>query len=297
MTTPEPTYHQVSLSDGCTLKVALIGSRTDTSRPLAIGVHGAFGLSSHTEPLISWGFLASKFRFLTFDLRGSGESEQKGPLTHERFVADIDELREWAGATKFLLTGGSNGGMLALDYAIKHSQEHLSGMAVCGIFADATKSIPRALRNVLDSPHVTVDRERQKRVWMGEAQSNEDLMAGLIEIAGIYQKPADVGHPPEGNALAGLKFYPFSASHNAEYQIFKSWNVSHRLQEIKTPTLVVVGKYDVICPPEDNEAVAKAIPGARYELFDQSGHLPPLEETDKWQSTIWNWIEENKVDL
>jgi predicted alpha/beta-fold hydrolase len=82
----------VELSDGAKLRVWQLGG-TGSTKPLLIAVHGAPGHSSHLEPLDGFGFLHSKYRVLVFDLRGSGESDIKGPFTDERWVQDIDELR------------------------------------------------------------------------------------------------------------------------------------------------------------------------------------------------------------
>jgi len=82
----------VQLSDGTRLFVKLLGSQDET-KPLVIVHHGAPSFSSHKEPEASFGFLASRFRVLVYDARGSGDSDAKGPYTHQRWISDIDELR------------------------------------------------------------------------------------------------------------------------------------------------------------------------------------------------------------
>lgn len=82
----------VQLSDGAKVQVKLLGDRNEI-KSLIIVLHGAPGLSDHREPISSFGFLASDFRVLVYDARGSGESELKPPYTDERWVADVDELR------------------------------------------------------------------------------------------------------------------------------------------------------------------------------------------------------------
>lgn len=84
--------HRVELSDGATLFVKVLGDPSP-ERPLLIALHGAPGLASHTEPEATFGFLQSKFRVLVYDARGSGISDLKPPYTHERWIADIEELR------------------------------------------------------------------------------------------------------------------------------------------------------------------------------------------------------------
>lgn len=83
----------VTMSDGAKVLVRLLGESADSSKPLLIALHGAPGLSSHIEHENSFGFLASRFRVLVYDARGSGESDLKAPFTDERWIADLDEIR------------------------------------------------------------------------------------------------------------------------------------------------------------------------------------------------------------
>jgi proline iminopeptidase len=94
--TSAAAHHKVELSDGAALSVWMLGvseDKTAAAKPLLIAVHGAPGNSSHLEPLEGFGFLSNKYRVLIFDLRGSGESDLKGPFTDERWIQDIEELR------------------------------------------------------------------------------------------------------------------------------------------------------------------------------------------------------------
>ena len=50
------------------------------------------------------------------------------------------------------------------------------------------------------------------------------------------------------------------------------------LGTIRVPTLVVVGAEDRVTPPAVAEAMAQAIPGARYAVIPGAGHVAPLEQ-------------------
>jgi 3-oxoadipate enol-lactonase len=49
------------------------------------------------------------------------------------------------------------------------------------------------------------------------------------------------------------------------------------LGSIDCPSLVIVGQQDVISPPEEMRAIARAIPHARLLEIAGSGHMTPLE--------------------
>jgi len=54
-----------------------------------------------------------------------------------------------------------------------------------------------------------------------------------------------------------------------------------RLARIASPTLLCWGAHDRLAPLAPcGEAWAKAIPGARLQVFDDAGHVPHLEEAD-----------------
>ena len=81
----------VTMSDGVVIKAKIIGD--DLTRPLMMAPHGSPGLSTYKEPEAAYGMFSDTFRVLLFDARGSGQSDKTGPLTHERWVKDMDELR------------------------------------------------------------------------------------------------------------------------------------------------------------------------------------------------------------
>lgn len=49
------------------------------------------------------------------------------------------------------------------------------------------------------------------------------------------------------------------------------------------PVFVYCGRYDFITPPKLNEDTAKAIEGAKFIVYENSGHMPALEEKTAFQ--------------
>ena len=64
-----------------------------------------------------------------------------------------------------------------------------------------------------------------------------------------------------------------------------------RLAAIAAPTLVVWGEADRIVDPSYGRAYAAAIPGARFELLTETGHLPQLESPEKLLRVVWDFAE------
>ncbi len=62
------------------------------------------------------------------------------------------------------------------------------------------------------------------------------------------------------------------------------------LPRIAAPTLIVVGREDVITPVADAETMAAAIPGAQLTIIPDAGHLTPLEQPEAVNAAIRTWL-------
>jgi proline iminopeptidase len=66
--------------------------------------------------------------------------------------------------------------------------------------------------------------------------------------------------------------------------------VRERLREIRTPTLLLVGRHDFITPPERVAEIREAVPGSRMIVFEESGHFPWFEEPDAFFRAVREFI-------
>ena len=62
-----------------------------------------------------------------------------------------------------------------------------------------------------------------------------------------------------------------------------------RLPAVETPTLVLWGDSDQIVDPDYGRAWAAAIPGARFQLLTDTGHMPQVETPDQALRAIWDF--------
>jgi len=60
---------------------------------------------------------------------------------------------------------------------------------------------------------------------------------------------------------------------------------------VTTPTLVVWGDSDRIADADYGRAFAEAIPGARFQLLKDTGHLPQIETPEPLLDAVWNFVE------
>ena len=63
------------------------------------------------------------------------------------------------------------------------------------------------------------------------------------------------------------------------------------LPTIRCPVLVGAGREDEWSPADQNRAIAAAIPGADFALFDHCGHMAPVEAPDQVTLALRRWLE------
>ena len=70
----------------------------------------------------------------------------------------------------------------------------------------------------------------------------------------------------------------------------RGWDVTHRLREIRLPALVLGGRHDE-ATPVITEAVHRALPGSEWVIFEDSSHMPHLEEPERFLETVEAFLE------
>ena len=67
-------------------------------------------------------------------------------------------------------------------------------------------------------------------------------------------------------------------------------DLSPGLPKIAVPTLLCAGRFDPQAPVGCSKEMAAAIPGARLEIFERSGHYPYVEEPTRFESALASFI-------
>lgn len=69
------------------------------------------------------------------------------------------------------------------------------------------------------------------------------------------------------------------------------FNVRSRLTEIRVPTLILNGADDWVAPVEQAaRRLLAGIPGSELVIFEQSGHWPFIEEQERFQRVVSDWL-------
>lgn len=264
--------------NGNRLAVEAFGAK---DAPVLIAHHGAPGLGSRAEPRATFGPLSDTYRVIVFDARGSGESEGKPPFTHEQWAADVDALREWSGAEQIIMAGGSYGGFIAMEYAVRYP-DRVRALVLRDTSPDNSNA-ELSRENALKSSRVTVDIEMLDRIDAGQVHDNDDLRNCWREILPLYDFHYDPAAVEQKVAATPYRFetHNFAFSHNLPH-----YDLKPELPKVTAPTLIMVGRTDWITPVSCSEKIAELIPNSELVVFEESGHSPQIEQHEEWLATV-----------
>src|ERR1700688_161234 len=204
--------------------------------------------------------LARTFRVITFDNRGTGQSDKPdAPYSIEMFADDAAGLLGKLDGPRAHVFGVSMGGMIAQEFALRHPT-HTATLTLGCTTAGGTHSIPPPPESlkILTAPREGVSPEDViRRGWpLGHTPKYIAENRGKLEAAipRLLKYPT----PP----------YAFQRQLEATYPL----KTYERLPQIKAPTLVVTGAEDVLIPAKNSEIIASQIPGAKLHLIAGVGH-------------------------
>lgn len=268
--------------NGARLKLQILGP---DDAPAIIVHHGAPGLGSRAEPVRSFGPFGDEYRIITFDARGSGESEDLPPYTHAQWVADIDAIRDHLGLESIVMAGGSYGGFLAMEYTLAHP-DRVDALILRDTAAN-TDYDHLAVDRARTTDRVVIDEWTISRIGTGHFADNTEFERYWRGILPLY----DHSYDPEATERKAQATTYHYATHNAAFGVnMPQYDLTARLSEIGCPTLVVVGRHDWRTPIQASAVIADGIPNAELVVFEESGHSPQLEEPEKFQRVVREFL-------
>jgi L-proline amide hydrolase len=268
--------------------------------PLVV-LHGGPGATHHYTLRIANLTAAQERAVVHYDQLGNGASTHlpdRGAefWTVELFLEELDTVLAGLGiAHSYHLLGQSWGGMLAVEHAVRQ---------------------PAGLRSL-----VIANSPASMHLWLAEAnrlraELPPDVQQTLLthEAAGSTDHPdyraaervfndrhvcRVVPNPPEVAAtFAALEkdatVYNTMNGPNEFHVIgtLKDWSIIDQLDRIIVPTLVISGRYDE-ATPATVQPYADRIPNARWEIFENSSHMPHVEEEEAYLDVVGAFLRQH----
>lgn len=258
--------------------------------PLLV-VHGGPGLPH--DYLRSLERLADEREVIFWDQLGCGRSRRPSNTqlwTMERSVAEMDAVVKALGLDRFHVFGNSWGGMLAQQYVLDVASDAAS-LTISNSIAsipEFSKMVARLKSELDPATQSAIDRhEAAGTTYSAEYQAairtwNETYLCRVRP----WPRELEEAFRNMGTDVFETMFGP------SDFHIvgtIRDWDVFGRLGEITLPTMILAGRYDE-CVPEHAWEMHQRIPGSRFELFEASAHMPFIEEPDKFDSVMHDFL-------
>jgi 3-oxoadipate enol-lactonase len=201
--------------------------------------------------------LAERFRVVTYDTRGHGESPAPaGEYTIDDLTDDVVALLDRLGVERAHVAGLSLGGMTALRLAAREPDRVLGLAVLCS--------------SAKPEPQGFLDRAVAVR-----AGGTAPLAAPIVSR--WLTPPFAAEHPDLVARLEAMVAGADDAGYASCCEAVGRLDLREDLARISAPTLVVSGSEDPALPPEHQQLIADGIAGAELLALSPAAHLANLE--------------------
>jgi len=262
--------HSVLTSDGVRLSVREWGV---PGQPTMVFVHGGGQSQLVWKKQVESG-LAGKFRIVTYDLRGHGESDKPtDPAAYSSSARWSDDLHAVIASLQLdrpILVAWSAGSRVAMQYAMVKGTNGLGGL----VFVDASngrffaESILRLL----------------------PAMTSNTLETNIAGTAGFIRSSfSGVPSAEDFEYLLGFNMVvpPYARKGMGSWPL----NIEQALGTVAAPTLFIHGGNDRIVKPEAATYHAGLVKGSTVSIYEKSGHMPFWEEAERFNAELARFVE------
>jgi proline iminopeptidase len=232
------------------------------------------------------------YRIIIFDQRGSGRSQPLGETrdnTTPHLIADMELLREHLGVDRWFVFGGSWGSTLALAYA-EHHPERVRGLALRGIFLCRKSEIqwflyglrefaPEAWRAFAGYIPEAERGDLLEAYWQRLMDPNPSVHLPAARAWSVYEGSCStlLPSPETVRAFSADTLALGLARMEAHYfrnDIFlpEDFLINNVDRVRRIPTLIVQGRYDLVCPIRSADDLTRVWPEAKYVIVPDAGH-------------------------
>ncbi len=217
---------------------------------------------------------ADQYRIVRHDKRGHGLSDcPAAPYSISDHSDDVAGLLDYLGIESAVMVGISVGGMIALDFASRQP-ERVQAMVVCD-------TLPK-----IGTAEMWNERIRKLR------QDGMDSMAEVIPLrwfAPSFPTAQPAAYRGYQHMFTRMPVEGYCGTCTA----LRDADLTAQTRGIHTPTLVVGGAEDASTPPELVRGLADTLPDSQFQLIEGAGHLPCVEQPERFAGALMQFLKEN----
>ena len=225
----------------------------------------------------SWAFqlpeLARRYRVLTYDMRGQGQSDHpEGEYSFELHADDLVALMDALDLEKAHMVGTSYGGELNLMMGIAYPER----VRTLTIIASVSHSDP-ICRAIIDR-------------WIIAARLGDGAAFFRLTFPDVYGENFLIQHP-ELIPMAEERYATLDLPTAVRLlESFQRFDVTADLGRIKAPACIASAENDVLKPRKYGEIMHRGIAGSEFHLVPDSGHVVVVEKAAEVNSIILGFL-------
>ena len=235
--------------------------------------------------------------FIYYDQLGSAYSDQPEDSrlwNIERFVNEVEQVRQALGLNNnnFYILGHSWGGILAVEYALKH-QEHLKGLIISNMMSSCPEYDAYAENVLADQMDPAVLEEIKGLEAKGEFQNPRymELLIHHFYMKHICRLPE--WPDPVNRAFAKINQEIYVIMQGpSEFGIsgrLENWNRKVELKNISVPTLVIGAEHDTM-DPEHMKWMASQVQNGSYLYCPKGSHMCMWDDQQTYMDGLIKFI-------
>lgn len=248
---------------------------SSSNKPVMLFAHGLLWSTQLFDNQVE--HFKNRYRCIAFDFRGQGQSEvTKSGYDMDSLADDVIGLLDALNIDKCHYLGLSMGGFVGQRVAIDHP-ERLHSLTLLETSAD-----PEDPNNL---PNYTKLIKAIK--WLGMKRVSKKIMPILFGQSFLTDKSrkADyktwLGNLNKNNRVGAVR---------ATRAVIERGGIFDKLNQIKAPTLIIVGNEDVATPYVKAERIHFAIDGSKLAIIEGAGHTSTIENPEAVNETIEKFL-------
>lgn len=229
------------------------------------------------------------YNVILMDPRGCGQSE---PCNIEEYhpdvyIDDVEAIRRHFGLEKWVVMGASYGSVVAQGYAVKYGSDSLTELILVNGASSANflKDALVNLNRVGTAPQIAMFQQ----LLNGQINTAQAMTEYYRIMWSLYTPKHPDATPPviDKDLPARILTAGFGPG-----GFLRNFDFTVELKKINCPTLIIVGENDWINSPKTLSETAHAIKNSEYHQIPDCGHLPFLDQPERYYAIFKRW---NKI--
>jgi pimeloyl-ACP methyl ester carboxylesterase len=216
-------------------------------------------------------YFSKKYKCITLDFPGHGNSDEIEDYTPEIFSNYLYKLIEKLKLKNLVLIGHSLGGMVSLDFTVKHP-EYVTGLVLTDTSARIREYFLQDISTFFGIKVGHFAPSFGKRIVIDAIGVHPFCKREIKEF--IKDEVVKVPNEIVVKVLKGIR----------------KFNILNKLKSINVPALIIVGDFDLLTDIRHSFLLYKKIKNSKLKVIKFSGHMTPLERADEFNKLVENFL-------